>query len=523
MGKTYNTALPLLAACVVILTATACGSSKAGSAALSTGPSAQKKEISISLFDRGQVPAEEGSYENNRWTGWINENSPVQVKWVPIPRNEAQTKLNTMLASGSAPDLIWEYERNYIAQLANQGAIQPIDEYIEKYSITFKQYLQEHPELKSYLTIDGRMYAVSSARGPESIANHGMWIRQDWLDKLGLKTPETVEELVETARRFKEDDPDGNGKNDTVPIVFNGNGNIILRTLFLTGENQWYLEGEKLQFGRINDRYTDSLALQKLLYDEGLIDQEYITDKSFQRSTQLWTTGHAGIFLGSWSMESLFMDLKRNVPHGQMVPLEPVSSPYGKSGLYQETPVNILIAFNSTMNEDKIQAAVEFLDWMLAEGWKPLKYGEENVHYRLINGVYQTTDNTKYQKEVQYAREYSIVNQYAVQPEWIPIMAASDALSQEYAQLKSRSLEIAMKNQYRRDIAYNPSHPELTQLLATYTPIAQQIEARVITGGDRMTPEGGMEELRKEWKRLGGENAEKLVNQWYQSNKEQLN
>lgn len=492
-------------------------SAASGSEGNASGP---KVAISVSMFDRGAVAADEGSYENNRWTKWINENAPAAVKWVPVPRNEAQTKLNTLIASGSAPDLMWDFDRNYIAQLANNGAIQPIDEYIEKYSTSYKKYLNEHPELKSYLNVDGKMYAVASVRGPEAIANQGIWIRQDWLDKLNLKAPTTIEELIDVARKFRDEDPDGDNKKDTVPIVFNVSGNNIMRSLFQTHENQWYLNGDQLEFGRVNDRTKDYLAFQKQLFDEGLIDKEYITDKNFQRAAQFWTTGKAGIYLGSWNMENEFMDLKKNVPTAKMTALEPVASKYGKTGLYQETPANIYVTFNSQMKEDKIEAAIKYLDWMLDEGWKPLKFGVEGVHYKLVDGIPQTIDAAKFKQEVAYASEYAVVNQYALQPEWFATMAASDALSQEYAKEKANSLSVAMKNEYRRDIAYNPSLPEVSELIATFAPIAVQIETKVVTGST--TPEAGMEEIRKEWNRLGGENVEKLVNEWYQANKDQL-
>lgn len=521
-----------VAACLSLSVVAACASDKdsaattapsAGAASASaqatTGP---KKEISVSIFDRGTVPAEEGTYESNRWTKWVNENAPATVKWVPVPRNEAQTKLNTLIASGSAPDLIWEYDRNYIAQLANQGAIQPIDKYLEKYSTSYKDYLKAHPELNSYLSFDGKMYAVASVRGTDSIANHAMWIRQDWLDKLGLKAPTTVDELIAVAKKFKDSDPDGNGKADTVPIVFNGNGTGIMRALFMASENQWYVNGDKLEFARVTDRFGDSLAFQKQLFDDGLIDKEYITDKNFQKSLQLWTTGKAGIMLGSWNMEAQFTDLKKNVPEAKMTALESVSTKYGKNGLYQEAAPGIFVAFNSNMKEDKIEAAFKFLDWMIDKGWKPLKFGEENVHYKNVNGVPQTIDADKFRKEVSYAQEMPIVSQYGLKPEWFPVMAASDAVSQEYAKEKANSLNVAMKNKFRRDIAYGPSQPEVSQLLATFSPIAQQIEAKVVTGGGSMTAQAGVEELRKEWKRLGGENVEKIVNEWYQKNKSQL-
>ncbi|MGG1513867.1 extracellular solute-binding protein [Paenibacillus oryzisoli] len=521
---------PVLAASLSLAVLGACSSNSAdvgssaspqGSTAASAGP---KKEISVSVFDRGTVPAEEGSYENNRWTKWINENAPAKVTWVPVPRGQAQQKLSTLIASGSAPDLIWEYDRNYIAQLANQGAIQPIDGYIEKYSTTLKKYLSEHPELKSAMTINGKTYAITTSRSVDGIANHGMWIRQDWLDKLGLKTPTTTEELVEVAKKFKDADPDGNGKADTVPIVFNGNAVQIMRSLFFVNENQWYLEDGKMKFGRTLDRYKDSIAYQKSLFDQGLLDKEYITDSNFQRARQMWTTGKAGIYFSSWNMENEFKDLKKNVPDAKMVPLEPVASKYGKSGLYQELPANILVAFNAQMKEDKIEAAIKFLDWMIEKGDMVMKYGEENVHYKLVDGVIpQKLDADKFRKEVSYANEYAIVSDFSLKAEWFPAMAAQDAESQEYAKLKTQSLNTALKNKYRRDIAFNPDFAEASQLIATFHPIATQIEVKAVTGGSAMTPETAMEEVRKEWKRLGGDNVEKLAQEWYEKNKAFLN
>ncbi len=489
--------------------------------ASAAAPEGPKKEISVSAFDRGLVATEEGSYEDNRWTKWINENSPVKVNWIPVDRGQAQQKLSTLIASGSAPDLIWEYDRTYIAQLANQGAIQPIDEYIEKYSTTFKKYLEENPDLKPAMTINGKIYAVTSKRAIDSIAGQGIWIRQDWLDKLQLKAPTTIEELIEVAKKFKDEDPDGNNKNDTVPIVFNGNADQIMRSFFFTHPNQWYLEDGQMKYGRTLDRLTDSLAFQKSLFDQGLIDKEYITDSNFERARQLWTTGKAGMYFANWRMDNENTDLKKNVPDAKLAPLEPVSSKYGKNGLYQELPANILVAFNSEMKEEQIESAFKFLDWMLEDGWMPLRYGEENVHYKLVNGeVPQRLDQDKFRAEVAYASEYPILSQLIVKPEWLKIMAAQDPLSQEIAESKALALEVALKNEYRRDIPFSPDLPEVSQLIATFAPIATQIEVKVVTGGNALTPEAGMEQIRKEWKRLGGENVEKLAQEWYEKNKE---
>lgn len=476
------------------------------------------KELSISMFDRGRIPAEEGSYEQNRWTKWINDNSGIQVKWVPVPRSTAQQKLNTLFAANEAPDLIWEYDRNYIALLASQGALQPIDAYIEKYSTSYKNYLSEHPELKPYLTIDGTMYAIATKRGIDSIANQGMWIRKDWLDKLGLPMPQTDAELMSVAKAFVEKDPDGNGKNDTLGFAFNSQFKSYLSAMYASRQDTWYVENGQMQLGRLTSRYLDTLAMAKNMYDGGMVDKEYITDKSYQRERQLWITGKAGIYLGSWHMDAEYRDLKMNVPGAQPVPLEAVSTKYGKSGLLQEAPASMLIAFNKSMKNPK--TAVEFLDWMVDKGWYTLKFGAEGVHYKKTDTGIQALDGEKNKKELEYAYEYPIVNQWNPQPEDLVKMAAGDPLSQEYAKLKALGLETAMKNKFRSDIPYAPSFPELSAFLAEFNPKADEIDNKVIMGGAEFTPEWGAAELQKEWKRLSGEIVWKQVQAWYEQNKD---
>src|SRR4030042_2784638 len=69
------------------------------------------------------------------------------------------------------------------------------------------------PNRNRLVTIDGKMYGLPD---PGQIPpTDGLVIRKDWLDKLGLAMPKTMDELIEVARKFTNDDPDGNGKNDT--------------------------------------------------------------------------------------------------------------------------------------------------------------------------------------------------------------------------------------------------------------------------------------------------------------------
>lgn len=136
----------------------ACGNSN-GNASTSEGPSpaaasqapsadpyaSLPKEISGSIYDRGQVATGEGSYEENRWTKYINENSGVKVSWVPIPRNQEADKFNVLIASDQAPDMMTTFNRDFIVRWADEGAIQPLDEYIDKYSTSYKNICRSIP------------------------------------------------------------------------------------------------------------------------------------------------------------------------------------------------------------------------------------------------------------------------------------------------------------------------------------------------------------------------------------------
>lgn len=107
-----------------------------------------KKDITVSVYDRGNVAQDEGTIENNRWTKWINEKGPANVKFVAIPRTNSQEKINVLFASGSAPDLLFEYAPNIKNPLYDQKQLMPLDSLIENSSVDYKKLLQENPVLK---------------------------------------------------------------------------------------------------------------------------------------------------------------------------------------------------------------------------------------------------------------------------------------------------------------------------------------------------------------------------------------
>lgn len=127
-----------------------------------------------------------------------------------------------MLASGDLPEIIigCNIRLDQLQILANQGLLLPLDDYIEKYGVDSDQVYTAYPQIKDLITmLDGKIYGLPHVNDCYhcSMAQK-MWVYQPWLDKLGLEVPTTTEEFYQMLKAFKEQDPNGNGEADEIPL-----------------------------------------------------------------------------------------------------------------------------------------------------------------------------------------------------------------------------------------------------------------------------------------------------------------
>ncbi|GAA3407024.1 extracellular solute-binding protein [Paenibacillus hodogayensis] len=482
-------------------------------------PPVRFPQVSVAMLDRGEVSESEGSYEHNRWTKWIEEQSGIGLKIVPVPRNQAGEKLNRLIAAGAAPDLIWEYDRNYIGTLVAQGVVQPLDEYIDKYSTVVKSYIANNPDLAPYMTFDGRLYAITTRRTPDAMANGGLWIRRDWLERVGMKAPSTEEEFFAVLQAFRDSGLAGPAEAPVLSLY--AHYAHVFQALYATHPTQWYVENGTMTNARFVDRVVDELAFERKLYANGYIDREYLTDTDMQRSMTAWTEGRTGVLIGNYgpAVSSSMLELLGHVPEADPVPLEPFATKYGHMGMYQETPAFIYVALNKHASDP--EAAVRYLDWMMEKGWFTLLHGFENEHYRLVDGVPQTIDADKFRREAAYAGEYAIVRDSAAsfRPEGLIAGAAPDAVSRRWAGLLAQSLETALRYPFRRDIPYSPNMAAIGDAFGAVGPRLSDIRTAAIVTGE-LTPGEALEQMRREWRDAGGEQVDRLAQQWYERNRD---
>ena len=135
-----------------------------------------------------------------------------------LPKNvtDWQQALGMLVAADKEPDIIHLYTQTAINQYTINGTLRPLDGLIEEYAPNIKRFFEENPDLREVTQWkDGNIYFLPCYTDGEF--SNGWFIRKDWLDKLGLKEPETVEEYYQVLKAFKTQDPNGNGIADEIP------------------------------------------------------------------------------------------------------------------------------------------------------------------------------------------------------------------------------------------------------------------------------------------------------------------
>lgn len=252
------------------------------------------------------------TYEDNTYLDMLKEDLNIQVTfdWV-ASISDYDEKMNLCIGSNTIPELMNVNAEQYRA-LIKYDLIQPLDQYYEKYaSDKLRSYIESGGEAlqKVIRNESGEMMAIPA---PNLIAGgvNEMWIRQDWLDNLGLEVPRTWEELVAVAEAFINEDPDGNGENDTIGILGPANADHMnaiggnqygLDPLFSCFQSypQYWLQDEEgnVTYGSITEETRTALEKVAELYANGLLDPEILVRND---STEPLLSGKAGIFFGPW-------------------------------------------------------------------------------------------------------------------------------------------------------------------------------------------------------------------------------
>ncbi|QJD86311.1 hypothetical protein [Cohnella herbarum] len=292
---------------------------ESGSSASASAPAAEKpdpfgKEPELVEFTTGiavsaeaNMPAGE-SFENNDVQKWFLDNLNVKpkVEWTTSDQNFAfDQKVNLLIAANNIPDVIGLSVEpnglNILSKLVKAGMIEDLTQVFEDYaSPSLKSaYALGGPDIMKSVTFDGKLYAIPSISDVET-AIPVVWTRKDWLDKVGLQEPQTLEDVENVLKTFKAEFNAG-----ALPSQQNIYNTDTASFDFVFGAYnsypaQWITGADgSIVYGSVQPEAKAALQRLANWYKDGLIPKDFMMNDG-TKAVEAIAKGSAGIFQGAW-------------------------------------------------------------------------------------------------------------------------------------------------------------------------------------------------------------------------------
>ena len=229
------------------------------------------------------------TYENNAYTRYLKEKINVQNK----DSFEAQgINYNNMVAMAiseeNIPDIMFVDNYDYLKLLVEKDMIEDLTDVYEKCASDrikdiYKSYGEEIFESS---TFNGKLMAL-----PETSIDSGpnmIWLRKDWMDKLGLDAPKTLDDVEKIIDEFITKDPGENGPGNTIglacaPEVTSDNGysymfqTDIIFSKYSAYPKQWIKdENGNIVYGSVTNNAKEALGYMSKLYNKGILDNKFL-------------------------------------------------------------------------------------------------------------------------------------------------------------------------------------------------------------------------------------------------------
>ncbi len=319
-------------------------------------------------------------------------------------------QLALYIADGNMPDVVrlgytmWQ-------EYADEGAWADLTDYITDEYTDLHSYVGDN---WSYAKVDGRILGVPSLTGTPT--NHVVSIRKDWLDKLGLEIPQTLDEYIEVMRAFTTKDPDGDGQNNTYGL--GGSGMSALCPLFgafgsSTDEVYFLNEDGTITTNAISENYKEALKAVRDIYAEGLIDPEVFTCSNDQMLNK-WCRAEWGIMSSAWSRAGnayLRYDFGTLQPDAEVKIILPPTGANGESNVPAADPINSMLGVRHDASPEIIEAALKLFNFASSpKGWRTTMYGIPGEFFDYDEETQQTTWTSDLNNGVSKSGKYEVTD-----------------------------------------------------------------------------------------------------------------
>lgn len=335
---------------------------------------------------------DEEPYEFDWMFAWMREfppdNDPIKgrieeatnTRFTPvIPAfNEYAEKVQIQVASGDYPDLVQFTPAMDWKTLAQQGAFTPIDEFLSIAPNIQKNVPENHWEI---LKMDGSIWGVPAlnVRTPNQLFVRNDWVKElgfgdDWEDTIGAEESKSLEEFYDLLKAMK----------DKKGATYSGGLSPLIGAFGVVNSSDFYIQEEDgIHRTNQHPRMREALEWINMLYTEGLIDPEFVTDGTEQIDNKA-IQDKVGMFFSIWNVPFRMYEQHRiqdTNPDAEWVRINPPASSHGP-GYMSGNSRRMDGVFLISSNAENPQRLVEFLDYLQdGEGYILSQYGIEDEHY----------------------------------------------------------------------------------------------------------------------------------------------
>lgn len=358
-----------------------------------TGMPIVKEKINMTMM----APGGEAEWDELASAKALAELTGINFDYITPPSTDFEAKLNLAFASGELPDVIFGAGSGLSnakqSDYGSQGILIALEDLIDDYEPNLKKILDENPEFKKSITApDGHIYSLPRLY-PEDTSSplyiSPLWYNGEWLEKLGVtELPKNTDELYKLLKRFKEEDPNGNGKQDEIPLS-DGNKLAIIRKWLLPAFGMKSLGIEevngKVRYAAASANYKEYLTYMNKLYSEGLLDPEVFSqsEEKYQGNTQ---TDKVGLF-GAYASYMATGKMPEDSLSDPM--FSPVTSSIQNTPLAPGHPRVTTGTFAITNKCKSPEAAMRWADYLYTEeGQDLMTKGPEGAFWK-----YETNDS----------------------------------------------------------------------------------------------------------------------------------
>lgn len=397
-----------------------------------TWEDAPKVYYAINNIWESQLGKTGDNYEDNDYTRYVFEKTGIRMVPVLISGDQAQ-QLALRRAGGDRLDLV--VNKDIVQAYMQSGLIVPINDFLDKYKNSAENIMKNIPEdaWKGGTKIDTVWGIPSRADLPNPPINY-MFFRQDWMDKLGLEMPKTMDDVGMIFKAFTKEDPDGNGKDDTYGLCYKQSNTVNALLLFF-GVDSWREEfvGDKLVAQAMTDRARKAYSIIREWDQAGYICHDGITD--VKANEQLVGTNRVGTLIAAGAEVKNLTDVLHDNGYTDasfaLCTNQIKSSIDGEFYGWSRSNNWRTMTMITSMAQD-YDSIFKLLNWLYSEeGTFFQSYGLEGKEYTMKDG--KPVIDTEYRSKMSYLGMYAIGMSYnTYYPEIAEIAYGSDKFGKLY-------------------------------------------------------------------------------------------